>query len=358
MLKKLIAIALVIMLLASLVACAAETPPVTQPDPPAGNQGADDPYEPDPVIERRFREIHWGSSSPGGGFFYAASILSPILTERFDYKNVTVIATGASADNVRRIMMGEIDFGMAHASDIYEAFTDGVEGLNPDYLRLVSFYMPGPISFTTLRRANIETMSDLAGLNVAAGQPGSGAQANAIRVLDTLGIDARRQYLQFEDAGRAIVDGHIDAISTTGIPVGAISELSNTQDIAMIQFSQAEMDILLDAFPFFYADYIPIGAYRGIMEPVFVPFVPMFIITHRDIPYYVIQDVLSTIFDPEVYAILGEGFGQWRFTKPGVDLMENLGVPIHPAALEFFTENPNGLDWSIYGVGGWMNFND
>ncbi|GEM_PF-223773 len=362
--KKVLALLMVLAMTAALAACggSGNPQPATTPASTASSESTSvPPASASSSVVKEKIEISWGSSSTGGGFYYATGVIAPILTEKYDYMNVTNIATGASADNVKRILMNEIDFGMAHASDVYEAlFTDSEKyaGLDKDNLRLVTYYMPGQIYFTTLKKDNITSLSQLAGKSVACGQPGSGAQANADRVLDTLGIDCKREYMQFEDAGIALTDGHISAISTTGIPLGAITELSNTQEIRLLSFTQDEMDKVLSAYPFYYSDSIPVGAYRGVMEPVPCPHVPMVVITRRDIPDYVIEDILTTIYDPDIYAALGEGYGQWKFTKPGLEIMEGTGAPIHPAAVKFFEENPMNYDWSAYGNNGYTNFND
>jgi TRAP transporter TAXI family solute receptor len=333
----------------------------TQKPSGAGNEQPEKQPEEQSEQRPQSMELAWGSSSTGGGYFYATGVLAPILTERIDYLNVTNVATGASADNVKRILLGELDFGMAHGSNIYEGATGkgAFAGLDGENIRLVAYYMPGPHYFVTLeKKTNINTMADLVGKKVACGQPGSGAQYNSDLVLDTLGIECNREYLQFADAGRALVDGQIDAIGATGIPVGAISELSETQKIQIIKTTDAEMDKLLKEVSFYYEDQIPIGAYKGIMEPVTVPFVPMFIVCHKDVPDMVVYDILEVIFDPDVYKTLGEGFGQWKFTKPGIDLMENLGSPpIHPGALKFYEEFKDKYNFDEYGTSGWVNHN-
>jgi len=305
-------------------------------------------------------EISWGSSSAGGGYYYATGVLAPIVSEKYDYINVTNIATGASADNVKRILLGELDFGMAHGSNAWEG-ANGVgqfKGLETDNIRIVSYYMPGPHYFVTLtKNKGINSLKDLEGKTIAMGQPGSGAQYNSDVIIDTLGYKVKREYLQFSDAGRALADGQLEAVGGTGIPVGAISELSETQGVKIIPFTDEEMGKLLAAHSFYYDDKIPAGAYKGIMEPVRVPFVPFFIIAHKDVPDYVVEDVLTTIYDPEVYKKLGDGYGQWKFTRPGLDIMKNSGVKIHPAALKFFEDNVNKYNFDDYGNEGWVDKN-
>ncbi|MBA1333610.1 MAG: hypothetical protein HPY66_0003 [Firmicutes bacterium] len=315
---------------------------------------------PDQSARPQYMEIAWGSSSTGGGYYYATGVLAPILTDEIDYLNVTNVATGASADNVKRILMGELDFGMAHGSNIYEGAKgiDSFQGLNGDNIRLVAYYMPGPHYFVTLKKQNIRSMKDLEGKKVACGQPGSGAQYNSDKILDILGYNVKREYLQFADAARALVDGQISAVGATGIPVGAISELSETQEIVIIPYTDEEMDKILGEVAFYYGDSIPAGAYKGVMEPVQTPFVPMFIVCHKDVPDEVVYDILEVIFRPDVYKKLGEGFGQWKFTKPGLDLMKRLGAPpIHPGAAKFYEDFKDKYNFDEYGNDGWDDKN-
>ncbi len=302
--------------------------------------------------ERPFTEIAWGGSSPGGGFYYAIGVAAPILTEEIEYLNVTNTATGASADNVMQILQGDLDFGLAHGSNAYEGW-HGIgqfEGLDNENINVASYMFPSPHYFATLARDGYETLQDLEGKTIAAGQPGSGAQYNSDTILDVLGYDINREYLQFADAGRALVDGHVDAVGNSSIPVGAMTELSETQDITFLRYTDEEMEKLLDAVPFYYKDDIWEGAYRGIDEPFQAPFVPVLIIVHKDVPDYVVYDMLEIIYRPDVYEELGEGYGSWRHMKPGIDIVENLdGPPMHPGAIQFFEDFADTYDFDSYG---------
>lgn len=62
--------------------------------------------------------LQFGGSSPGGVFYYLFGVLTTLLTEKMPGTIATNVATGASVDNLKRLIKGEVDFGMSRASNI------------------------------------------------------------------------------------------------------------------------------------------------------------------------------------------------------------------------------------------------
>lgn len=287
-------------------------------------------------------EIAFGGSSPGGVFYYMVGVLSTMITDQVPQVNMTNVATGASVDNALKIMQSELDFGLSHASHTWQAYHgegrfDGIRG--SDNLKGIAYAYESPHYFVTLERTGIKTMEDLTGKRVSMGQPGSGAQFNSDLIIDILGYEMNREYLQFADAGRALRDGRIDAFGQSGAPSGAVSELAETENVVIIPFTKEEMETLLTEVSFYHENTMPKDTYRGMEEAALVPHFAVYWNGHKDVPDEIIYAILQTVFDPDNFRVLGEDHVLWRQLEHGVERYNVLnGPPMHPGALKFYEE--------------------
>jgi hypothetical protein len=287
-------------------------------------------------------EVAFGGSSPGGGYFYMVGTMAQLLQKELPSVNMTNVATGASQENVQRLIKGELDFGLAHASHVGMGWNNegdrfkGLKGAKD--IRGIAYVYPSSHYFVVLKKSGIKTMADLKGKRVAMGQPGSGAQFNSELLLKILDIPVKADYMQFADAGRAIKEGRIDAIGQSGGPVGAIKELAETNEILLIPFSDAEMDKINKTVSYFYTGNLPVNFYKGMDKPVQLPFYPAMWIGHKNLADQVVYDILKTVYKPANLKALGETNREWRTMQAGLDLFKNLGIPMHAGAEKFYKE--------------------
>lgn len=332
-----------VMIMAVFTGCSQKAAPVA-PAPAETPAPAPAPDPTTPVKPAKDFQFSFGGSAPGGVYYYMIGVLANLLTEQIDGLNVTNVSTGASVANAIGVAKGELHAGLTYGSLVYEIWNgiDTFEGQAEigKNVRGVAKAYASPHYFVALRKSGIKTASDLIGKTVSVGPPGSGAQYNSDLILDALGIEVKKkEHLAFADAAAAIKEGRIDAFGQSGAPSGAISELSETDDMIVIPFSDAEMDKLEAASQFYYRDNLPADVYKGMTEPVQMPFFDVYWIVNKDVPDDIVESMIKTAMMPANMKLLEDGYVLWKELAEDTEKFEALGPKLHPGAKKYFDNN-------------------
>ena len=170
--------------------------------------------------------LNFAGSRPGGGWFYMAGGLSPILTREIKSLNVVAESTQGDVENVRRMATGDLDMAIAHAPTMAEAYLGvrSFKGKKPakDVRVLMKFY-DSPFGVLALKSSGIKTFDDLAGKTIAGGPAGSGSIKNFKMALEAFGLMKKIKavkYLTYADETTAMIDGRLDAAGPERIAFG------------------------------------------------------------------------------------------------------------------------------------------
>lgn len=224
-----------------------------------------------PTMAKSFMSI--GGGPEGGTFKVFAAALYSWVKEASDGKlEITPEATGGSAENLRRLQAGDVDFGIVYSGDCYL----GAEGRLPKdpkkytKVRPMGFLYGAPAQLVVRADSDITSAMDLEDKRVAVGNAGSGAALSAERFFKHLGIWDKmdRQNLGYSAAASDFKDGKLDAFWVlVGYPTSAIIEAAVQEDIRLVNVgNDAEEYGFYDAFPFYTPVNIPKGVYQGVDE--------------------------------------------------------------------------------------------
>ena len=292
-------------------------------------------------------QLSFGGSATGGVMFYIAGAFTNTVSPLVDGVNVTNVTTGAAVDNIIRVARGELDLAITYGALVYEmAHGTGIFE-SPEWAEIahnvmgISKAYDSDISFTVLARSDIMTLSDLNGRTVSMGPPGSGTQYAADMIADALGLDITRRYLSFGDTVSAMREGVIDAMAQAGSPAGSVTELAEMDGIRIIPFTNEDIATIQQVSPFFYADYMPVGRYRGVDEPIQLPHFRNYWIVHRDVCPDLLYRMLEVTFRPDIISLLAMQHPAWNEHAEDTEGFESLGLEIHPGARRFFENHPN-----------------
>ena len=285
--------------------------------------------------------LRFGGGSPGGSWFTMVGGLSSYLSTHGDGLNVTSIATGGSVDNNRQARQGNLDTWFTHSLTAYENWssTGLFEGQEPykDY-RLISGVYENHHHFVALESSGIKTLSDLAGKKVVMGNTGSGGAVNSENILKAAGlwdkIDAI--YMNWDEAGRALMNGQIDAMGASSAPLSAVVTLDAQRDIKLVEPTDAQFKMIFKAFPSYARSIIPGGTYST--QPEDSPCVAFLVYwaADKDTSAESVKKMMSVAFDPERKEDLGNIYVHLKSLAPKFDAMEVLGIPLHQGAVEFY----------------------
>jgi len=179
------------------------------------------------------RIITIASGGPSGAYYAFAQRYHEQLAEHGIQLNV--LETAGSIENIDLLKSGQADV----------AFVQGGTGnaqADPQLVSLGSLYFE-PLWVFVNARANVQTLSDLNGLNIAAGAQGSGTWAVVRQLLEINRIPADSPaiaHLSTPDAVRALVDGRVDAaFFVTSATSQVVRDLLMRPELHLLSFERA-----------------------------------------------------------------------------------------------------------------------
>lgn len=274
-----------------------------------------------------------------GTYYPLGGAMATVINNHTD-ANVTIIATGASADNIQQIGAGDAHLALAQNDVMYYAFHGvGIWSEQPPVTNLATLMTlyPETIQIIVEADSGIYSVEDLAGRRVSIGALGSGVEANATQVLAAHGIsrdDITEHNLGFGPSADAMRDGLIDAFFVTAAtPNTAVMELSIARDLRILPIDEARANALIAEYPFYVRVVIDSNDYSWLDAPVHSLAVQATLITSLDMDDQLAYDIVRTLIDNAGEVEAGHARGADIRIENAV---QSISVPFHPGAQRFF----------------------
>lgn len=272
-----------------------------------------------------------------GTYYPLGGEMAKIITDKVGIQTDSV-SSNASADNVIAIRDGEAHLAFVQ-TDVVANAVEGVyafEGNKVDNVLALGSLYPETVQIVTTVGSGITSVEDLKGQRVSVGAPGSGTYINAEQILEVHGMtmdDINAQNLDFGESTGGIQDGNIAAaFITAGTPTGAVEGLSATSDVAIVSIADDKIAALIEKYPYYAADNIPVGTY-GLEEEVSTVAVLAMLIISDEISDGLAYDITKSIY---------ENAGTMAHAKAEYitldSAMDGIGIDLHPGAEKYFKE--------------------
>ena len=175
----------------------------------------------------------------GGVYYPLGGGMANVLSKNVPGLQATAEVTGGSVDNLKLIGAGKSEVAFTMADTAHDAalgvdkFKDGKVAA-----RTLMVLYPNRMQVVTVEGSGINSMADLKGKRVSTGSPGSGTEIMALRVLEAMGLDPKKDLKQERlgaaESVNAIKDRKIDAFFWVGgVPTAALTDLAATPGIKM-----------------------------------------------------------------------------------------------------------------------------
>jgi len=291
-----------------------------------------------------------------GGTYYPMGGGIASVSNEAGVTEISVETSGGSAENLRLIQSGETDLAWANASEIYWAWNgqEFFKGQNIKDFRVVTFAWDAIYHWAVPKDAGVNSFADLQGKKLGIGPQGSGAAVFAETYLKAIGMwdKIQPQYLPPEDSATSFKDKKIALFGYfSRVPMSALMDITATMEVKLLDPTiEGEKAGFSQKYPFFVKTVIPKGAYKGQDQDVSKYGNPVYLVASTKVPDQVIYDLLKAVYSEN---------GQKRLlqtNKAAEDMklknamkgVKEMGVPLHPGAVKFFTEQkieiPAGLD--------------
>ncbi|GLZ02785.1 C4-dicarboxylate ABC transporter substrate-binding protein [Actinomadura sp. NBRC 104412] len=162
----------------------------------------------------------------GGGY-------ADVISKNVRGYQATAEATGASIENIQRVVRGDSDIAFTLADVAGEAATGKHSFDSPQPIRALARIYNNYVHVIARTDSGIRSVADMRGKRVSTGSPNSGTEAMAVRLLEAAGINPksgiRRQALSLPETVQGMKDGTIDAmVWSGGLPTSGITDLMTT----------------------------------------------------------------------------------------------------------------------------------
>ena len=286
-------------------------------------------------------QLSIATGGTGGVYYPMGGGLAEIVNNHVDGYAATAEVTGASVENMGLVATGDADIALALADTVQQAYTGTgrFDGQQLPMLRAMGVAYANMIQIVTLEGNGITTLQDLAGKRVSVGAPGSGTEVNAEQILSANGLsydDIDEQRLNFNETADALANGDIDAgFWSVGAPTSSILNLATTNNIVLIELSDAELAAADASNPVFAITKLAGGTYEGVDNDVNVIGVPNVLVVSSEMSDDLAYEITKAMFVniAELQAVHPAAL------QTTVELALSASpIPLHPGAIRYFEE--------------------
>jgi len=276
------------------------------------------------------------TSSSQYGYFVS---VGQIINQHVDGVRSSVVETGATVDNLRRIVRGQVDMGLVTTNVGYHAYAgEGDFEGRPVDNRLLWVYSAAPQNVVMREDAGVSSIADLEGVRLNPGITGSATEATTVGVMETLGITPEYVRGSTTDVVAGVKDNRMAGYVKSGVGNrldGSSMDIATFTPIQVLSLNEEQAEQLREQMPDISVVEIPEGAAEGI--PAYTTW-SFGLAMHsspdldEEIAYQIVKAVMENP-EPQISALAN---------LAEVDLaeltLESGTVPFHPGAARYFEE--------------------
>ena len=284
-------------------------------------------------------KINVGTGGTTGTYYGFCNVISTVLKEKTGAQ-LTIQSSGASKANILDIDDGIVDMAIVQ-NDVMDYAYKGTSLFESDGA-IKSFSTLGAVyaevcQIVARADSGIKTVADLKGKKVSVGDSGSGVEFNAQQILGAYDIkfeDIDKQNLSFQASADALKDGKIDAFfCTAGAPTVAITDLSTTTGIVLVEIDAEHLAKLQKDYGFYAAYTVPAGTYNGIDKDSTTVAVKATFIVSNDLDEETVYQLTKAIYENK------DEYTHEKAAEMSLEYaVSSISVPFHPGAEKYFKE--------------------
>ena len=251
-------------------------------------------------------------------------------------------SNGAVA-NVDAIGSDNLESGFAQSDVAYWAYTGtGIYSGHGkvENLRAIANLYPESVHIVARKGSGIASVRDLKGKRVSLDEPGSGTLVDARIILEAFGLsenDLTPQYVKSTQAVAMIEEGQLDAfVIIAGYPTGSVAEMCAASGCELVPIEGAEVDALLERYPFFARDTIPALTYPDVGETATLSVGAQWVVG-AEIEEDLVYGITKALWHENARKLLDNGHSKAREITLETAL-KGIAIPLHPGAARYYRE--------------------
>ncbi|MGI6129829.1 MAG: TAXI family TRAP transporter solute-binding subunit [bacterium] len=276
-----------------------------------------------------------------GTYYPLGGAIADVWNTNIPGANVVAQATGASVENMKLIDKKEAELCLIQ-NDIAEYAATGIEAFDGQPLNSgagIATLYPEVIQIIVAEDSPVNSIKDIKGMRVSVGAPGSGNEANARQILETLGLtydDIKPFFISYAESADQFKDGHIDVILlTTGAPNAGIQDVSAVKKIKFISLAEDEVAAIQEKYPFLTSFTMKAGTYSNQDYDVETVAVQAIVMIHKDQPDEVVYALTKALWENRDHLAQVNNKAEYMDID---DPVKGITIPIHPGAAKYYQE--------------------
>jgi len=292
--------------------------------------------------EREGGNLSVATGGTGGVYSVYGGGLADVISEELEGYKATAETTSASVDNMKLIAQEDSDI----AFTLGDTAIDAVEGREsfdePQPIRALAQIYTNYTQVATTAGADISSIEDLRGKRVSVGDPGSGTEVIALRVMEAAGLDPDkdidRSQLGVDESVSAVKDGSIDAFFWSGgLPTGAVTDLATTEELVLVPNAEYVSKLQQEYGDAYQEASIPADTYKGLDGDVPVIGVPNLLVVHENMDDDLAHDLTELLLAQKKRLIQVHPEAENLNAQDAQDVIPP--VELHPGAQRYFDES-------------------
>jgi TRAP transporter TAXI family solute receptor len=290
--------------------------------------------------ENKFLSV--GTAPVGGTFYVIGNAIAQTVSNNSTELGwqVNSEATKGTQENIRRIVAGELDFGLANAAISYFAIRGEGDWKKVYQIRTVMTLAPQIALFITTESSGVKSIADLKGKRVVVGPAGAGFEYFVGPILNAHGVrfeDFTALYNTQASAVDMLSDGSAAAAFLGGaVPTSSIVQACASQDIVFVPFDENARQQLIANYPFFHEAIIVNGTYADQTEDFMGLNVGnMHLIASATEDEETVYNFTKILYEHRAEVVAQHAAGK---SINANNVVKETGTPFHPGAVRYFQE--------------------
>lgn len=276
-----------------------------------------------------------------GGSWYPVGGAIKAIVERENPDMSITVTPGAGVSNVVGVDAGRFAIAFANSTSTVDSLS-GKEPFRKATTNVCNLGVLYPQFFQVVARADsgIKTIADMKGKRLTTQQLGNTGEFLTRELLSTAGMTfddlASVSNTSYSDSASQMKDGQVDFFTLgSSLPTGSVMDLASSRDIVLVNIDEDTFKHFKDQNAAFQRREVKAGSYPGFDETIHTISYDTHMVAPCDYDGTVVKAVLAAVADnPESFGAISKAMASLTVEEMATDL----GVPFHPAAMEFYKE--------------------
>lgn len=287
--------------------------------------------------------IRIGTAGSGGNYYRLGAGMASLWNDLFPDLQVSIQATGGSAENVDLIADKKVEIAFVGAVPAFQSYNNEGQWLEREKdryknMRFISHAYPNPENFIAMKWApEIKSFRDLRGKRVSVGMIGSNDLVYLDQIMKFLGWtydDIIEEFTVHQTCIDQVRNRQIDAVFWSDAAGSAsFTEMMETGFARFVDLDDDIIEVMTEGLDFPYT--LPAGSFPGQDKPVKTFAGSAIMIAHKDVPEDIVYKLVKSMYENQEFLISIHPIAKYMVLE---EALNGKSCPLHPGAEKYYRE--------------------